>query len=122
VGAPDRYGNQPLGTQVEREQAIGSESAENFQREVNQDDAEDESLEEEEGSVKPNPKNSCSCPFSLAWDGAHQFHHDWGCYRDRFIMSLSGDSHDAPAFVWLDLVALAWEYEEGSKGGTAVEG
>jgi hypothetical protein len=51
-----------------------------------------------------------------------QFDIDWTRYRDAFIMSLTGDSHDVPTFVWLDLVALAWEYEENSEDGTPVEG
>jgi hypothetical protein len=44
-----------------------------------------------------------------------------GRYRDGFVVSLTGESRDVPAFVWLDLVALAWEYEEDSNGGTAME-
>ena len=51
-----------------------------------------------------------------------QFDIDWTQYRDAFIMSLTGDSHDVPTFVWLDLVALAWEYEENGEDGTPVEG
>jgi len=51
-----------------------------------------------------------------------QFDIDWTQYRDAFIMSLTGDSHDVPTFVWLDLVALAWEYEENSEDGIPIEG
>jgi len=27
-------------------------------------------------------------------------------------MLLTGDSHDVPTFVWFDLIALAWGFEE----------
>lgn len=50
-----------------------------------------------------------------------QFDNEWARYRDTFVMSLTGDSHDVPPFVCLDLVALAWEYERDEDGGTVVE-
>ena len=41
-----------------------------------------------------------------------QFDNAWARYRDEFVMSLTGDSHDVPIFVWFDLIALAWGFEE----------
>jgi hypothetical protein len=59
---------------------------------------------------------------SMDRSAKRQFDNDWARYRDGFIMSLTGDSHDVPTFVWLDLVALAWEYEEDGNGGATAQG
>jgi hypothetical protein len=49
---------------------------------------------------------------SMDCGAKREFDNAWARHRDEFVISLTGNSHDVPTFVWFDLIALAWGFEE----------
>jgi hypothetical protein len=71
--------------------------------------------------ISPEKRESIAAVFNSSCDlmnvkansmdrgDQRNFEREWVKRRDQFIFSLTGDSHEVPTFVHLDLVALAWD-------------
>ena len=59
---------------------------------------------------------------SMDWGETGRFLKDWEARRDRFLLSMTGNSKGIPPFVLLNLVALAWPLNNGENNSDEATG